>query len=136
MTWEPRPVPEVTPETKPYWVGASEGKLVLPECQACGLVYYYPRALCPDCFGDDVEWIEASGEGRVYTYGVSNRVSGWPDADLPLINALVTLAEGPIMETLIVDADPEDVEIDAPVRVTFRETEDDDVAIPVFELAE
>lgn len=135
MTWEPRPVPDVTPETEPYWKGAAEGTLLLPECQDCGLVYYYPRALCPDCFSDDVEWIESSGEGTVYTYGVAHRLSGWPEEDLPLINAYVELPEGPTVETIIVDADPDDVEIGTEVRVTFCETEDDDVAIPVFELA-
>ncbi len=131
MTWEPRPVPEVTPETEPYWSGAAEGRLLLNECGDCGLVYHYPRALCPDCFGDDLEWIEAAGTGEVYAYSIARTMSGWPEADLPLVVAYVELDEGPRVMTNV-DADPEAVEIGRRVEVVFVETDDEDVAIPLF----
>ena len=135
MSWEPRPLPEVTPESAAYWASAADGRLVLSECGDCGLVYHYPRALCPDCFGDDVSWIEAAGTGEVYSYSVAERVSGWPEAELPLIVAYVELDEGPRVVTNI-DADPEDVEVGTRVEVTFAGTDDEDVAIPLFEPVE
>lgn len=130
MTWEPRPVPDVTPETEPYWSATADGRLLLNECNDCGLVFYYPRALCPDCFSEDVDWVEASGEGEVYSYSVTENASGWPEADLPLVLAYVELDEGPRMMTNI-QTDPDDVKVGTRVEVTFVETEED-LAIPVF----
>jgi hypothetical protein len=132
MTWEPRPTPNVNPETAPYWEAAAEERLLVQECPDCGLVYAYPRANCPDCFSGDVEWVEAEGTGEVYTYTVSRQMSGWPEEDLPLILAYVELDEGPRITTNIVDCDPEDVEVGTSVEVQFVETEDDSVGIPVF----
>lgn len=131
MTWEPRPVPDVTPETAPYWEGAVEGRLLLSECQDCGLVYHYPRAFCPDCFSDAVEWLEADGEGEVYSYSVTRTMNGWPEEDLPLVVAYVELDEGPRLMTNI-HADPNTVDVGTRVTVQFEETKTDNVAIPVF----
>ena len=132
MSWEPRPMPAPTNETAEYWQGATEGRLMLNECADCGLVYHYPRALCPDCFSDDIEWVEAAGEGEVYSYTLARQVPGWPEDDVPVAMAFVELAEGPRMPTVIQGIDPEDVEVGMAVTVDFVETEADDVAIPVF----
>jgi uncharacterized OB-fold protein len=131
MSWEPRPVPNVTPETKTYWAGAAEGRLLLCKCNDCGLVYYYPRTLCPDCFSENVDWVEASGSGEVYSYSMTDTMSGWPSDDLPLVVAYVELDEGPRMITNI-DADPDTVEVGTRVEVQFVETNETDIAIPVF----
>lgn len=127
-------MPRVTPETEPYWASAAEGHLLLQECDECGLVYHYPRALCPDCFSDGVEWIEAQGTGSVYSYSISETVEGWPEAALPLVVAYVEFKEGPRIVTNLVDCDPEDVSVGTPVEAVFVDTEVDDVAIPAFTL--
>lgn len=131
MTWEPRPVPEVNPETDRYWRAASNGELLVRECTDCALVYHYPRSLCPDCFSENVEWREASGRGEVYAYSTARTMSGWPETDLPLVVAYVELEEGPRIMTNI-DAEPEDVAIETRVEVEFVATEDEDIAVPVF----
>lgn len=131
MTWEPRPLPEVNPETATFWAGTAEGEFLLRSCFDCGLVYYYPRYLCPDCFSDNVEWMAADGTGEVYSYSVTERLEGWPDDDLPLIVAYVELTEGPRVMTNL-DADPGEISIGTRVEVTFVETNRGDLAIPVF----
>lgn len=130
MTWEPRPVPELNPETERYWEAAANGELLVCECLECGLVYHYPRSLCPDCFGS-VEWREASGRGEVYSYSVARTMSGWPEDDLPLVLAYVELEEGPRLMTNV-DVDPSAVEIGTRVAVRFVDTDESDVAVPVF----
>ncbi|MBS3761597.1 MAG: OB-fold domain-containing protein, partial [Halodesulfurarchaeum sp.] len=104
-------------------------------CADCGLVFHYPRAHCPDCLGDAVEWREAAGTGEVYTYSVARTLSGWPEEDLPLVVAYVELEEGPRVLTNV-RADPDDVAVGTRVAVTFVETAEPDVAIPVFEPAQ
>lgn len=129
--WEPRPVPDPTPETAPYWRAASEGRLLLGECSDCGLVFHYPRARCPDCLAE-AGHVEAGGEGEVYTFSVASRMEGWPDADLPMPVGYVELAEGPRLMTVFVGCDPDGLAIGDPVEARFVTTEEEDVAVPVF----
>ena len=132
MTWEPRPLPSVTPETALYWEATADDQLLLCHCTACDLTYYYPRSRCPDCLSDAVEWQEAAGTGVVYSHTATELVSEWPEEALPVVVAYVELDEGPRVLTNL-DADPEDLAIGDRVEVAFVETEREDVAIPVFE---
>ena len=132
MTWEPRPVPHVTPETERFWSAAAEERFLLRRCEECALTYYYPRSHCPDCLSGNVSWIEADGTGTVYSYTVTSVVEGWPEDELPLVSAYVELEEGPRVLTAIVECDPAEVTVGLPVEVTFVPTEMEDVAIPVF----
>ena len=61
--------PDTNPETKPFCDGCAAGKFLLRRCTACSKAHWYPRALCPFCFGD-CEWVEASGKGKIYTFSV------------------------------------------------------------------
>jgi uncharacterized OB-fold protein len=134
--WEPRPTPDPTPETAPYWEGAADGRLLLRRCRDCDLTYYYPRARCPDCLGDDVEWVEAAGTGEVYAHTATEHVSDWPEAALPLVLAYVELDEGPRMLATLLECDPSDVGVGTRVEATFVETSAEDVSVPAFEPVE
>jgi len=109
--------PAVNLETQPFWDAAAEGKLLIKKCTACGEPHFYPRTHCPFCFSDKTEWVEASGQGTVYTYSVMRRAS------IPYAIAYVTLAEGPTMMTNIVDCDLDSIKIGQPVRLVFRPSE-------------
>lgn len=130
-SWEPRPIPHVTPETERFWRAGTENRFLLRECAECGLVYHYPRALCPDCFGEST-WRAASGAGTIYSYSVAHQVSGWPEKALPLVVAYVELEEGPRVLTNVVDCDSETIAVGTPVEVRFVPTDEERVAIPVF----
>lgn len=132
MNWGPRPLPEPTPETERFWSGAADETLLLRECADCGLIHHYPRGLCPDCFSEDVTWIEATGRGEIYAYSTAKTISGWPEEALPLVVAYVELEEGPRVMTNVVDCDPNEIEIGDPVEVRFVPTEDDEIAVPTF----
>jgi uncharacterized OB-fold protein len=131
MTWEPRPLPDVTPETEDYWSATAEGELPLGECGACGFLFHYPRGHCPDCFYDDVSITAAAGTGTIYSHSEMESVPGWPEATLPLRLAMVQLDEGPRLLTNLVDSDPAEIRVGAPVEVVFQETEAD-LAVPTF----
>ena len=109
--------PAVNPETKPFWDAAREGRFLVPFCAACGRAHWYPRAICPFCASDKVEWREASGKGTIYTFSVMRRVKE------PYAIAHVTLAEGPTILTNIVNCDFDKLHIGQPVAVVFQETE-------------
>jgi len=117
--------PEPTVGSEAYWEGARNGKLLLRHCTSCDRVHHYPRALCPHCFSDKLDWREASGKGKVYTYSVMRR------APEPYVIAYVTLDEGISMMTNIVDCDFDKVRIDQPVKVVFKPSENGQ-PVPMF----
>jgi uncharacterized protein len=120
--------PVATAEGKAFFDVARQGRFMIPVCTACNRAHWYPRAICPFCAGDKVEWREASGKGTIYTFSVMRRVKE------PHIIAHVTLAEGPTMLTNIVDCDTETVRIGQPVTVVFQETENGP-PVPMFKPA-
>ena len=79
--------PETNPETKPFWDGCAAGKLVLPRCKDTGKYIWYPRAISPFTFGP-VEWVEASGRGKIYTLSVMQR------ADPPVLHRVCGTGRG------------------------------------------
>ena len=119
------PAPQPSPETKAFWGGASEGKLLLKKCRTCGQLHYYPRALCPFCGGDATEWQAAAGTGSIYSYSVMRR------AEVPYAIAYVTLDEGPTMMTNLVDCDFDALRIGQRVKVVFTPT-DGGAPLPTF----
>ncbi len=118
--------PAMNPGDEPYFQAAAEGKLLLKKCNDCGEHHHFPRALCPFCWSDKVEWVQAKGTGEIYTYSVTRR--GGP---VPYCIAYVTLDEGPRMMTNIVDCDLDSVKIGQRVKVTFKKTEGG-ATVPAF----
>ena len=127
--YQPNPIaaPVIEPGTEHFWDQARAGKFAIKACKSCGKVHWYPRTLCPFCFGE-TEWKEASGKGTVYTYSVMQR--GNPN---PYCIAYVTLDEGVTMMTQIVDCDLDSVRIGQAVEVIFKPTEGENTPpVPMF----
>ena len=99
-----------------FLVGAREGRLLIRRCTACHKLHWYPRPVCPFCFGN-TEWEAASGDGVIYSFSV-------PRKPVAYAMAYVTLAEGPTMMTNIVGCDFDALRIGQKVRVAFTETEE------------
>lgn len=123
--------PIINAETQPFWSKAAEGSFYVKRCVNCGEAHWYPRACCPFCFSDEMEWTESKGTGEIYSFSVMRK------AARPYIVALVTLDEGPTVLTNLVECEPEHVRIGMRVEATFRQVTDMPVgvAIPVFRLA-
>jgi uncharacterized OB-fold protein len=115
------PEPHADADSMAYWSGADAGKLVIRRCGACGRHHFPPRPLCPGCWSDDLHWVEASGEGTVYTFTVMHRAPS-PEfaARTPYVVALVDLAEGPRMMANIVGCATDELKLGDRVRVCFE----------------
>jgi len=69
-------------------------RLMGTKCKKCGKVYFPPRGDCTSCFGEEIEWIEMKGEGKLVTYTEVNFApTGFQD-DVPYILALGQLNSG------------------------------------------
>jgi len=127
------PIPMPTPESRPFWDAARRHELQLPCCRACGQYHYYPRATCPHCLSNDLEWRRVSGRGTVHTFTVVHRgAKGFP-LPTPYVMAVVQLDEGPRMMTNLLGVPPNPAEIPfgLPVEVTFTDVTPE-IALPHF----
>jgi uncharacterized protein len=114
----PAQSPIVSPEARPYWEGARDGRLCLQRCVACAAVVWYPRGVCPGCGETRLEWFQATGRGAVYSFSVVRRGSPF-GAIAPYVLAYVELEEGPRVLSNLVNCDPESVTVGSAVRAVF-----------------
>ena len=117
----------------PYWNGLAEGLLMLPRCDACSTVFFFPRMWCPSCWSSDISWIEASGRGTIYTCCMVNvPFDGRPPEEVPYAVALVDLDEG-----VRVPGRLHPVDMAAPVgtRVVLDFASNPDKSLPVWRRA-
>jgi uncharacterized protein len=115
-----KPLPRPTPVSAPFWVGAKQHRLLIQRCRRCANVQFYPRPHCVTCLSDDLDWIEASGRGTLYSYTIVRRAASPAfEPDLPYVVAVIELAEGPHMTGNVVGVPPEEVRVGMPVRAVF-----------------
>lgn len=129
-------MPEPRPYNAQFWEAATEGRLVLQHCEECGATQYPPRSACPACFGE-LAWHESDGNGSLYSYTLVHHPDppgAVPAEETPVVGCIATLEEGVRIATLLVDCDPETLEIGMALTVSFDETPDGR-AVPVFEPA-
>jgi uncharacterized OB-fold protein len=131
-----RPLPSpITPEAKPFWEACRAEKLMLPRCEECGHVFFYPRILCPRCHSRRVGWIQASGRGKLHSFEIAHQAfqKAWKIKP-PYVLAMIELEEGPrLMSNLInVEASPKTVKCDMPVEVVFTKVSDE-ITLPLFQ---
>ena len=129
-----KPVPRPSPESRVFWDGAKENKLMLPRCQTCGQFWFPPSQRCRHCLSGEFDWVESKGEGRIYSFVVYHRVYHPAfEQDVPYVVAIVELDEGTRLLSNIVGTQPDDVRCDARVRVVFEDTESG-ATIPKFRI--
>lgn len=129
---EGKPVPHPDHKSEPYWDGAADGKQRLQRCLACGKFRNYPQLVCPDCYSLDVEWVEASGYGKVHSWTVAHHafLPAFRD-DVPYTLVIVDLREGPRTMGRLDPSAAADLRIGLPVRLTF-ERNAQGTPLPVF----
>ena len=91
----------------------SEGKFMIQRCKSLNKFFFHPRVAFPGSGERDLEWVEASGNGEVYSSSCNRRLPG-KGGDFNL--SLITLEEGPRMMARVEGIDPEKVEIGQTVK--------------------
>ena len=115
-----KPLPEPSDVSRPYWEGLTEGELRLQRCAQCRRYVFYPRRFCPHCLCERLDWVPASGRGKVYSYTIVRRAMNPAfAAEVPYVFAIVELEVGPRVTTNIVNCPPEDVRVDMPVKAAY-----------------
>ena len=125
-----RPSPTVTDDSAVFWDAAAEGRLVAQRCADCGELRHPPRPMCPACSSLEVEVVELSGMGTLYSYAILHHPQH-PAFDYPVIGVLVDLDEGVRLMSNLTGASKDDVHIGMRVQAHFASTADG-AMIPVF----
>lgn len=127
-----KPLPQIQPFSEAFWEGTRNNKLLIQTCSECNARIFFPRRQCPDCWSDDLGWIEASGKAEIYAFSITYEgVEAAFRDDLPIVLAWVDLPEGIRMQTNIVDCDPESVAIGQQVEIVFKKVTDE-ITLPYF----
>ncbi len=109
---------------------------MIQRCKGCGTHLYPGRQLCTECLGEALEWVQASGRGTLFTFGIMHQRyhPGFVD-DLPYNVAVVELEEGPRLNTNIVGVENEALRVGMAVEVIFEELTDE-ISLPKFRPAD
>jgi uncharacterized OB-fold protein len=107
----------------------AEHKLMAARCTKCGGVYVPPRAICPKCQSEELEWVETSGKGKLAAFtvilsGPTFMIEQGYDRKNPYISGIVELAEGTRISARITGLDPTkptEIKIGTPLSVDFVE---------------
>jgi uncharacterized OB-fold protein len=135
------PLPDLSDErTAEYFAGAARGELVIPRCDECARLVWYPEPSCPACGCESFSWRPVSGRGRLFSWTVVRRpfLPAFQEM-VPFITALVSLEEDPAVRIVsyVVDCEPEVLTAGMPVEVVFRALRfptvpDRSVQVPMF----
>jgi uncharacterized protein len=124
--------PVVSPDTAFFWAGTAAGELRIQRCADCGLLRHPPGPACPGCGAMRPGYVVAAGTGEIYSYVVHHHPPV-PGRRLPMVVALVELAEGVRVVGELLDAEPTHIRIGAPVEVAFDRV-DDELTLPAWRL--
>lgn len=126
------PLPRPTALSKPYWDACREGKLTFQKCKDCETLTFIPQPCCGNCLSENLEWIESSGRGTLYSFTTVYRPQQ-PVFEVPYTVVVVELEEGYFMLSNLIGVEPEDVVIGTPLEVVF-EKRSEEISLPLFQV--
>lgn len=97
---------------KEYFEHLAAGRFMIQRSRSTGGHVFYPRVAEPGTGATDLEWVEASGRGTVYSTTVIRQKAPTPNYNL----ALIDLAEGPRLMSRVEGIVPEAVKIGMAVK--------------------
>jgi len=115
--------PSPSPDSEFFWQGLRDRKLLVPHCTSCDRHFFPPMPGCPYCSAnaDQIEHVEAGGEGTVYSWIVPHYAFDPIFAkEVPYTILTVNLDEGArIVGRFKGEAD--DVKADMRVRAAYED---------------
>ncbi|MBN2077293.1 MAG: Zn-ribbon domain-containing OB-fold protein [Dehalococcoidales bacterium] len=83
-----------------FYDNLKEGRFTTTKCQKCGHVAYPPVIICPECWSEEMEWIDLPQTGKVVTF--TETQAGAPIGfEPPLIIAWLNFGENSPLKQLL-----------------------------------
>ncbi|MCS6891917.1 MAG: OB-fold domain-containing protein [Rhodovarius sp.] len=118
--------------SRPFWQAARERRFILPRCRDSGRCFFPPAPVSPFTGRPHVEWVEAAGEGSLWSFVVFHQTY-FDDFPPPYAVVMVELDEGPMFLANLRGADPSELSIGQRMRIVFDE-ERNGIVLPQFEI--
>ncbi|MCS7281593.1 MAG: Zn-ribbon domain-containing OB-fold protein [Desulfobacterota bacterium] len=82
-----------------FYENLKQGRFTTTKCKDCGKVVYPPRVICPECYSEQLEYVDLPKRGKVIVF--SEEVRGVPlGFEAPLIHAVIDLGVEPVRRLL------------------------------------
>lgn len=79
---------------QPYWEALADGRLLLPQCSACGAWQWPAVDRCGSCASDNIVWVERAMEGEIFSWTRTwHRFDLTETLDLPFVSVVVAVAD-------------------------------------------
>jgi uncharacterized OB-fold protein len=75
-----------------FFTNLKAGRFTTTKCRDCGKMHWQPRAVCPDCGSENLDWVDLPKTGEVHAF--TAMLLGAPmgfEKDMPFVIALVKL---------------------------------------------
>lgn len=107
----------------PFFEHLKEGRFTTTKCKECGAEPFPPRVLCPECWSQDLEWIDWPTTGTVVEF--TEEVVGVPlgFGKPPLVHALVDLQGKRTMFVRIINCGQGELKVGDQVKVAVFEVD-------------
>jgi len=119
-----------------FFQSLKEGKLTTTKCKNCGKLMWPPRIVCPECFSENLEWVDLGAEGELYAF--TEMRLGAPLGfveDAPFCIGLIKIG-GLLISARIDEAKYEDLKIGDKAKLKIVELEDGRVFYRFFKVKE
>jgi uncharacterized protein len=129
-----KPLPTITSLNRPFWEGLKRRELRMQKCDGCGLIWYPPSPLCPDCWSRGFTWTKLSGRGRVNSWVVFHQAYFRSfERHIPYNVVEIELAEGPRILANLVDVANTELRGGMAVEIVFDDVTDE-ITLAKFKL--
>ena len=106
-----------------------EGKLMASRCADCGDLGLPPKAVCSECHGYNMNWVETKGRGKLAAFTVvyiapTFMIEQGYGRGKPYVSGIVELEEGVKISARILGVDPmkpEEIKIGTPMEISIIE---------------
>jgi uncharacterized OB-fold protein len=116
MTMPSAAPPNLGPEGQ-FWAHLRDGRLMIQRSRSTGAYVFYPRLIAPKTGADDLEFVEVSGAGTIYsTTTIRRPVKHGGDHNVCVVN----MDEGFRMLSRVIDCAPDAVRIGMRVQAAIE----------------
>ncbi len=121
---EGMPIPAVEFDTKEFWDGCKQHKLLIQRCKRCGTFRHAPVPVCWNCYSFEHELVESQGVGEVFSYIIVHHPVHPATKDVVPYNAIVVQLKdcGQVKLTSnLLGIKNEEIKIGMPVKLTWED---------------
>lgn len=103
-----------------------KSRLIGSRCKKCGDCFHPKRAVCANCYSEELEEVLLGTRGKLSTYTIARTSYPWTPLVPPFITAQVKLPEDVLAMSLISDCDLDAVRIGMDVELYFWKVREDE----------